>query len=114
MYLSNIISFIAFVHKNCFFLRVKFVKKRILKPLDKNLNKIISDIFGIVLMFFLRFLAQAAAEDREAHERSSAGSGKPADRRIDIQPAEDEEGSSYANIIQLFLCCRCKLLLCFT
>ncbi|PNF44094.1 SWI/SNF-related matrix-associated actin-dependent regulator of chromatin subfamily E member 1 [Cryptotermes secundus] len=35
--------------------------------------------------------AQAAAEDREAHERSSAGSGKPADRRIDIQPAEDEE-----------------------
>jgi hypothetical protein len=44
-------------------------------------------------MFFVWFLAQAAAEDREAHERSSAGSGKPADRRIDIQPAEDEEGS---------------------
>ena len=37
-------------------------------------------------------IAQQAAEDREAHERSSGGSGKPADRRIDIQPAEDEEG----------------------
>ncbi|KAJ9594768.1 hypothetical protein L9F63_013928, partial [Diploptera punctata] len=35
--------------------------------------------------------AQQAAEDREAHERTSGGSGKPADRRIDIQPAEDEE-----------------------
>ncbi|PSN40766.1 hypothetical protein C0J52_18236 [Blattella germanica] len=35
--------------------------------------------------------AQQAAEDREAHERSSGGSGKPADRRIDIQPAEDED-----------------------
>ncbi|XP_066998931.1 SWI/SNF-related matrix-associated actin-dependent regulator of chromatin subfamily E member 1 isoform X7 [Anabrus simplex] len=35
--------------------------------------------------------AQQAAEEREIHERSSGGSGKPADRRIDIQPAEDEE-----------------------
>jgi len=48
-------------------------------------------------MFCSWFLAQAAAEDREAHERSSAGSGKPADRRIDIQPAEDEEGNSWTN-----------------
>ncbi|XP_069691586.1 SWI/SNF-related matrix-associated actin-dependent regulator of chromatin subfamily E member 1 isoform X4 [Periplaneta americana] len=35
--------------------------------------------------------AQQASDDRESHERSSGGSGKPADRRIDIQPAEDEE-----------------------
>lgn len=52
------------------------------------------NIVGIVLVFYFLFPAQAAAEDREAHERSSVGSGKPADRRIDIQPAEDEEGNS--------------------
>nr|CAD7401072.1 unnamed protein product [Timema poppensis] len=36
-------------------------------------------------------VAQQSSEDREAHERTSSGSGKPADLRIDIQPAEDED-----------------------
>jgi hypothetical protein len=41
-------------------------------------------------------IAQQAAEERETHDRSSGGGGggggKGADRRIDIQPAEDEDG----------------------
>ncbi|KAF4517238.1 hypothetical protein B566_EDAN005292 [Ephemera danica] len=36
-------------------------------------------------------IAQQAAEERETHERSSGGGSKAADRRIDIQPAEDED-----------------------
>ncbi|XP_046391730.1 arginine-glutamic acid dipeptide repeats protein-like isoform X3 [Ischnura elegans] len=39
--------------------------------------------------------AQSSGEEREGHERASGGGSgtgvKPADRRIDIQPAEDEE-----------------------
>lgn len=39
--------------------------------------------------------AQQAADERETHERSSGGPAKQvADRRIDIQPAEDEEGKT--------------------
>ncbi|KAJ8883249.1 hypothetical protein PR048_015091 [Dryococelus australis] len=36
--------------------------------------------------------AQQAAEEQETHDRTGSGSSKqPADRRIDIQPAEDED-----------------------
>jgi glucan phosphoethanolaminetransferase (alkaline phosphatase superfamily) len=89
----------ALLHCICcqklFFLCVWVYNETYFQTTWQNLNKIISDIFGIVLIFCLWFSAQAAAEDREAHERSSAGSGKPADRRIDIQPAEDEEGNEW-------------------
>ncbi|XP_021937422.1 SWI/SNF-related matrix-associated actin-dependent regulator of chromatin subfamily E member 1 isoform X2 [Zootermopsis nevadensis] len=57
---------------------------------EKNL-KVYHNSPAYVAYIAAKTRAQAAAEDREAHERSSVGSGKPADRRIDIQPAEDEE-----------------------
>ena len=43
-----------------------------------------------------------SSDDKESHERSSGSErGKQADRRIDIQPAEDEDGKQH-NI--LFIC----------
>lgn len=41
--------------------------------------------------------AQQNNDDRESHERSSGSSKSQAaqDRRIDILPAEDEDGNSY-------------------
>lgn len=47
-------------------------------------------------MFFYFMTAQQAAEDKETHDRSSSERGsKAADRRIDIQPAEDEDGKNF-------------------
>ncbi|XP_066998925.2 SWI/SNF-related matrix-associated actin-dependent regulator of chromatin subfamily E member 1 isoform X3 [Anabrus simplex] len=57
---------------------------------EKNL-KVYHNSPAYVAYIAAKTRAQQAAEEREIHERSSGGSGKPADRRIDIQPAEDEE-----------------------
>lgn len=34
----------------------------------------------------------SGADERDGHDRSSSSSKSAADRRIDIQPAEDEDG----------------------
>lgn len=45
----------------------------------------------------------AQGTDGDTHERSSSSSKQAADRRIEIQPAEDEDGSLHDIFTTLFL-----------
>lgn len=64
--------------KDCTHLRIKFKYMR---------------LFTIILFQIqILFLAQVS-DEKDSHDRSSSsGKQSAADRRIDIQPAEDEEG----------------------
>lgn len=59
--------------------------------LDFSLENQMFHSNGNIVLFF--FVVPKEPEDRESHERSAGERGsKQADRRIDIQPAEDEDG----------------------
>lgn len=47
------------------------------------------------------FVATAQGTDGDPHERSSSSSKQTVDRRIEIQPAEDEDGIVYRNLLVL-------------
>lgn len=71
-----------------------------------KINFTIRDIF--FNMKFGLYIVQQANDDRETIERSSSTPGKQVDRRIDIQPAEDEDGIIYLRLmnssnIQLYI-----------
>lgn len=56
--------------------------------------KLVNNVKDFIFFISALCVAQQSSDDRETHERSSSGGkGQAAqDRRIDILPAEDEDG----------------------
>lgn len=48
-----------------------------------------------IIIFLTKLILAVQGADGEPHERASAAKQQAVDRRIEIQPAEDEDGSKY-------------------